>query len=466
LLVFANEIAGKGEAKERTIKDIEDIEYLDATINKYKELRENIGTMDSTSFQKFYFAHNSQKKIKSMICTNPDELRSSELIETLSNCETKVDDGKSILAVDLAKKFDINKYQEDCRINSEFLGVRFVNDPGQNLCFLNVLVHVIHRMELLKEYFLSNYFSNIFLIELKDALCNYEKIVVEKKKFSQMKLDKLRNQITMLGIEDFKSREHDAVEVFQKLVENIENGTIKSPYSQIIKVSSLIDCSSFMIRFECDCGIVIGEQLNSTFNLKKSLYDDFDSYSNVFFANKETIETKFGEERGLHEHCGINKTYGYYCFPSKKDLPHYLWILIHSKYLGSATKLLDYWNQMNAFIENLLPATFNETSVQTEFDQVESFSYSLQSIICLYLTPIGPSSIARHYIVYLKNFKNEWILHDDELLRAFKSFEDMKNNMISNKYMPYYCIYSLNDEEKKKNKRDLIDAVFRGTKTK
>jgi hypothetical protein len=91
----------------------------------------------------------------------------------------------------------------------------------------------------------------------------------------------------------------------------------------------------------------------------------------------------------------------------------------------------------------------------------------LQSIICLYLTPIGPSFIARHYVVYLKNFKNEWVLHDDNLLRAFKSFEDMKSNMISNNYMPYYCIYSLNDDEKKnKNKRDLIDDAFRGTKTK
>jgi len=465
LLVLANEILGKSGKKEMTIKDIVDVEYLEATIIKYKELRESLETMDSTSFQKFYFEHNNQKKIKSMICTNP-EFVSSDPMETLSNCETKIDDEKSN-SLQVKKDFDISKYQEECRINAEFLGVQLENEGGKNLCFLNVLVHVIYRMDLLKEYFISSYFSNIFLIELKDALCNYKRLIEEKKKNSKMNLDKLRKHINWLDIDDFKARQHDSAEVFQKLIEFTEKCTIQSQYEQLVNASSLVDCSKFIVRLVCDCGMVIREELNNTFNLKKSIYDNSLSYSNVYFTNRETIEGRFGEEKGLHEHCSINKTYGYYCLPPKKELPKYLWIFIHSKYMDSAIKLLDYWNQMTTFIEKLLPTSFNETFFQNEVDRVESFSYSLQTIICLYLTPIGSSSIARHFIVYLRNYNNEWVLHDDESLRAFKTFEDLKNNMISNKFMPYYCIYSLNEEEKQSiKKRDAINAVFRETKTK
>ena len=138
--------------------------------------------------------------------------------------------------------------------------------------------------------------------------------------------------------------------------------------------------------------------------------------------------------------------------------------MVHSQLYSSSqfTKLNQNEKQKHEDELKMFVTKIPETIDQSDFKYSNDnhFKYELKAVICLKITEQFKGAVLRHYTVYTKDSRSNWIFCNDTYLRAFIDFEKVRNDILDSENYPYYLIFSKIDEMKKK-KTSLIEASFK-----
>ena len=423
--------------------------YSDIRQNDTKE--ENITQINNEKGKKELNNKNSIKK---------EQITKGQVINIYSNDNNTYNNDNEELT-DSIKEILLDKefaspiiIKKENHLITNFHYVTFQNLYGENACYINVILHLIYRINELYEFLTSLYqidesnkgikisrvnknsnsqnnnnnLNNKFLVLLGRILYQYESIINEENNENERKNNNKKNQVTVLktlplrrALEQISFNKFplnniaDPVELFTFILdilnENLKEALHKTFYLELI--------DEFSCEGENNCQITIKNKYDKD-NFIYHIYID----EILKYIEKENIKIKnYKNKLFEYSYKLFLKENTKKCEKCKEDMNHNLVCMNYPDYL-----LINcVWKESNPIVDDVITFFFL-ISLKDELNNLfvcynkrnrKKISYYLFGFILYSFT-------LSHYIICIFNYeKNVFVLYDDEVIKEYKNIYNL-----------------------------------------